>query len=186
MIELLPMVKTACEPADKIAVEGVTSSRVESEGERWSWALRAGEFNLSVWQTFWRTGEQELVLAKHEVEASTPVMIVNLMARRRALIELANDFEYMTARRVDPDATGWPRFANCSGDDLSALIPAGAEDVLASLGYRGSASRLELFDATDRNRHQRLGLFLPGSQAAEVGFYVLTRIVPTLRQARII
>jgi hypothetical protein len=186
MIELLPLVKIADEPADKINVEGHTSSRVESEGERWSWALRAGESSLTVWQTFWRIGEHELVLAKHEVEASTPVIVLNLMARRRAPIELANDFEYMSARRVDPDSTGWPRFSNCSEYDLSSLIPAGAEKVIGMLGYRGSASRLKVFDATDRNRNQRVGLFHPGSHAAQVGFYVLSRIVPTLRQAGVV
>lgn len=186
MIDLLPSVKIADMPVEKTEVEGHTASRVESDGERWSWPLTAGGFNLTIWQTRWRTGEQELVLAKHEVEASTPVMIVNLMGRRRALVESARDFEYMSARRVDPDSTGWPRFSNCSEDDLGFLIPSVAEDVLGVLGYRGSASRLELFNATDRNRNQRVALFRPGANAAEVGFYVLTRIVPTLAQAGVV
>ncbi len=159
---------------------------MESSGQRSTWDLRLGTADFAVWETCWRTGERELVLAKETIEASTPVSVSNLMARRRALVESAGENEYMSARRVDPDDRDWPRFSNCTDYDLAALIPPEADDTLRRMGYRGTATRFELLNASDRNRHQLVGLFAPGSRAAQVGFYVLTRAVPTFQRAGII
>jgi hypothetical protein len=185
-IRLQPSVRLADQPSDLETISGRTSSRLESTGQRSKWNLRLGDAEFAVWETFWRTGEREIVLAKDVVEASTPVSVSNLMARRRALVESAGNNEYMSARRVDPDDRGWPRFSNCSEGDLALLIPAEADHLLRGMGYRGAATRFELLNASDRNRNQLVGAFAPGSRAAQVGFYVLTRVVPTFHHAGLI
>jgi len=183
MIELLPSVLYAARPSEAEAVSGRTSSRDEAVGRRWSWELRVGDSEFAVWETVWSTGERELVLASQVMQASTPVSVANLMARRRALIEAGRDIEYMSARRVDPDADGWPRFSNCSENDLQVLIPQYSRAVLQELGYQGCATRMEVLGVSGPRRDQLLGVFKPGSRSAEVGFYVLTRLAPTFQHA---
>jgi len=186
MIELIDAVKHADDPGDSEAVIGRTSSGCDAEGRRWGWQLCVGICEFNIWETKWSTGEHEIVLAREVVQVSMPVSVTNLMARRRANIEKARDFEFMSVRRVDPDPNHWPRFSNCSEEDLLSLVPKGPMELLSVMGYLGSATRMDGLGATGRNRHQLIAMFRPDSRAAQVGFYVLTRLMPTLRRAGIL
>lgn len=182
-VELLDGFELETEPTDPVSLEGRTPSREDAVGRRWTWRVAADGVRLSLWETQWSTGERELVLADQNLSCPTPVMLGKLMSRRRALVERRATFDYMSARRVDPDAEGWPKFSACTKDDVSRLVPDVAERTLRTLGYLKTASRLEALVATGPNRNQLVALFEPDSRAAAVGFYSLTRVVPTLTRA---
>jgi hypothetical protein len=183
LIDLLPGVSYARNPSDPESVSGSTASGDTAEGRRWSWELRIGDLPFAIWESLWSTGERELVLADQEVTSATPVSVCKLMSRRRALIEQGPNVLYVAARQVLPDADEWPRFSNCSEADLDRLIPPHAAAVLSRLGYLGYGTRADVLGSTARNRSQILGLFRPDSRAATVGFYILTRVLPTFRKA---
>lgn len=186
MIELIDSVKHTDDPGESEAVTGQTSSGCDAEGLRWAWPIRVGDCRFNIWETKWTTGEHEIVLAREVVQATMPVSVTNLMARRRANVEMVRGIEFMSVRRVDPDVNHWPRFSNCSEEDLQYLVPERSEELLSALGYLGSTSRMDGLGASGRNRHQLIAMFRPDSRAAQVGFYVLTRLVPTFRHAGIL
>lgn len=186
VIELLEGVSFSDAPTGPAAVSGTTSSRESAEGRRWSWELRVRSLRYVVWETLWSTGERELVLADQDVTAETPISVAKLMSRRRALVESVRDLEYVSARQVLPDADGWPRFSNCCENDLRNLIPTDARAVLEQHGYLGHDTRASVLGSTGPNRNQLLGLFDPGSRVGAVGFYVLSRLIPTFRDAGIL
>ncbi len=152
-------------------------------GRRWTWWLDAEGLQLAVWETQWSTGERDVVLGSQELEGSMPLMVAKLMSRRRALVEGSEQFEFMSARRVDPDSDGWPRFSACTHQDIQELVPPHAEAQIRALGYLGVISRQEALNADGPNRRQLIARFVPGARVASVSFYALTRIVPTLRRA---
>jgi hypothetical protein len=186
MIELFEGLSYSATPTGPEVVSGTTSSREVAEGRRWSWGLRVQNLQYAIWETLWSTGERELVLADQDVTAATPISVAKLMSRRRALVESVRDLEYVSARQVFPDADGWPRFSNCSENDLRNLIPTDARAVLEQHGYLGHDTRASVLGSAGPNRNQLLGLFDPGSRAGAVGFYVLSRLVPTFRDAGIL
>ncbi len=183
MIDLLAGISYSAEPGSPETISGNTVSREMAEGRRWTWAVLLGGAEFAIWETLWSTGERELVLADQEVTATTPISVAKLMSRRRAVVEAARDIEYIAARQVLPNSDEWPRFSNCTESDMEYLIPPTAAAVLRRLGYIGHDSRAAVLEATGRNRNQLLGLFRPGSRAATVGFYLLSRVAPTFREA---
>ena len=101
-------------------------------------------------------------------------------------MERALAFDYMSARRVDPDIEGWPKFSACTASDIAGLMPQATERTLRAIGYQGTATRHEALGSTGPNRNQFVAMFAPESRTAEMGFYVLTRVVPTLLSAGIL
>ncbi len=171
------------EPSSVEGVEGRTPSRQEAVGRRWHWGISATGIPLILWETQWSTGERDLVLGDQDLAHPAPVIVTKLMSRRRALIERRAEFDYMSARRVDPDLDGWPKFSACSALDIACLVPDEADKRLRALGYMGCASRFDTLGATGPNRQQLVAMFVPDARAAAVGFYALTRVVPTLTKA---
>ena len=182
-VELLDGLALLLEPSAAESIDGRTPSRQVAVGRRWSWEVEASGVSLSLWETQWSTGEREIVLADQDLGVATPVVLTKLMSRRRALVERRPEFDYMSARRVDPDSEGWPKFSACTSVDIAQLVPASAAQALSSLGYIGTGSRLHFLDATGPNRLQLIAMFAPEARAAAVGFYSLTRVVPTLVRA---
>lgn len=135
---------------------------------------------LLLWETQWSTGERELVLANQEVPSVTPVMLAKLMSRRRALLESTPSFDYVSARRVDPDTEDWPRFSSCSRVDLNQLVPSSALESLTSGGLLGFESRQAALGSSGPNRGQLIAMFEPGAHWAAMGFHVMTRVRLTL------
>lgn len=185
-VELLEGFEIETEPSMPDAVVGRTPSREEAVGRRWTWLISAGGVSLSLWETQWSTGERDVVLADQDLERSTSVLVTKLMSRRRALVERHDKFDYMSARRVDPDSEGWPKFSACTVLDLDRLVPPVAAERLGQLGYLGASSRLDVLGATGPNRQQLVAMFSPDARSAAVGFYSLTRVVPTLIKAGIL
>lgn len=182
-VELLDGFELETEPSSAESVDGRTPSREVAVGRRWTWEIAASGISLALWETQWSTGEREVVLADQDLGGSTPVIMTKLMSRRRALVERRPEFDYVSARRVDPDSEGWPKFSACTPLDVSRLVPSNAHQALSALGYLGTGTRLELLDATGPNRQQLVAMFTPDARAAAVGFYSLTRVVPTLTRA---
>jgi hypothetical protein len=164
-------------------VSGNTSTGASAVGKRWIWPLSLPQLNLAIWETLWSTGEREFVLADQEATPVMPLPLVKLMSRRRAGLERRPDFEFMSARRVDPDSKGWPRYSNCRPEDIDQLLPPSVRRLLLELGLIDVVSRESGLEATGPNRNQLIGRFRPSSSNAVVCFYVLTRVVPTLRQS---
>jgi hypothetical protein len=183
MIELLAGISYAAEPGSPESISGNTASREPAEGRRWTWEVLLGGAPFAIWETLWSTGERELVFADRDVTSTTPVSVAKLMSRRRASIEGVRDMEYIAARKVLPDSDDWPRFSNCTESDMQYLVPPTAAEVLHRLGYIGHDTRAAVLEATGPNRNQLLALFRPGSRAANVGFYLLSRVAPTFRKA---
>lgn len=185
-VELLRDVSIGPVSEDPARISGRTISGLESVGNRWNWTLRLPTVDLIVWETLWVSGERELVLANQEVDPRLPLALSKLMSRRRAGLESADNFDFMSARRVDPDADGWPKHSNCRASDLVELIPPRTEEVLSDIGYLGCSTREETLGASGPNRNQLIGRFRPESRTATTGFYALTRVIPTLRHTRIL
>lgn len=177
---LRPGLSVGIDPQLLGTVSGKTASRSEAVGRRWAWPLVAGSLSLFIWETLWSTSERELVLGDQDLEPLAPVALSKLMSRRRASVSIAESFEYMSARRVDPDSQDWPRLSECRSTDLSQLVPREATEALSTLGYRGCQTRQEILGATGPNRNHYVACFDPGARAASVSFYALTRVVPTL------
>lgn len=167
-------------------VSGATSTGATAVGKRWIWPLSLPQLNLAIWETLWSTGEREFVLADQEATPIMPLPLVKLMSRRRAGLERRPDFEFMSARRVDPDSTGWPRHTNCRREDIDELVPSSAYKILRDLGFLDVVTRESALESTGPNRNQLIGRFQPSSSDGVVCFYVLTRVVPTLRQTNLL
>lgn len=167
-------------------VSGTTSTGAAAVGKRWIWPLRLPQLDLAIWETLWSTGEREFVLADQEATPVMPLPLVKLMSRRRAGLERRPDFEFMSARRVDPDSKGWPRYSNCRSEDLGQLLPLGVRQVLHDLGLLDVVTRESALEATGPNRNQFIARFRPSTSDAVVCFYVLTRLAPTLRYTRLL
>lgn len=182
-LELLSGLGLESQPEQASRVEGRTPSRQVANGNRWSWILYVREAPIIVWETQWSTGERDIVLANQELSGEKALLMTKLMSRRRALVEEAESFSYMSARRVDPDSDGWPRFSACDDADIHELIPGSSRQCLSEWGYLGVKNRREALSASGPNREQLIGMFAPGAEVAPIGFYALTRIVPTLRKA---
>ncbi|MFE0477022.1 hypothetical protein ACFW2V_36055 [Streptomyces sp. NPDC058947] len=168
-----------------VAKQGSTPSGVSDAGFAAEWRLEAsGRPSLTIHDTRWDNGERDVVLQQPPLVPEMPATLANLHGRHRAgIAELSPGLQRMMAYLSLPQPVGRPKQKRAL--TTAQLAEGCGEELLRELVARPGVSLDPAFDLAkpqDTECFQHTIRFQEEDRETPVVAYVLTRLMPTLRQ----
>lgn len=170
---------------DYVPKQGTTTSGVPDAGFATEWHLEAaGRPRLTIHDTRWDGGERDVVLQQLPLLPEMPAALANLHGRHRAgIAEVSTGRRRITAFLSLPQPGGRPRQKRAL--TTAQLAEGCGAAFLCQLVARPGVSLTPSFDPKDPQdieRFQHSIVFEDEDRETPVAAYVLTRLMPTLRQ----
>ncbi|MGW2938760.1 hypothetical protein ACWDA7_45010 [Streptomyces sp. NPDC001156] len=167
-----------------VAKQGFTASGVSDAGFAAEWRLElSGRPRLTIHDTRWDGGERDVVLQQPPLVPEMPAALANLHGRHRAGIAgVSPGFQRMMAYLSLPHPDGRPKQKRAL--TTAQLAEGCGEDLLREVVARPGVSLVPSFDLTkpqDTERFQHAVRFQEEDRETPVVVYVLTRLMPILR-----
>ncbi|MFF6785534.1 hypothetical protein [Streptomyces sp. NPDC012510] len=170
---------------DYVPKQGTTTSGAQDTGFATEWHLEAaGRPRLTIHDTRWDGGERDVVLQQGALSPEMPVGLANLHGRHRAgITEVSEERRRIMAFLSLPQPDGRPKQKRAL--TTAQLAQGCGAPLLCRLVARPGVSLSPSFDPADPQDtecFQHAIVFEDEDRKTPVVVYVLTRLMPTLRQ----
>lgn len=168
--------------AGRTRVEGRTCSGTPSHGTRTDWRLSVdGRSDLVVGDTSWDNGERDVVLVRPPQVPPLPGPLSTLLERRRGTVDSRGHRLLMAVGVVEPGDAGWPRLTWPGVDALIDVCGRDYYEAVFDHGVTQLDTRAVILGDESRHRTRLCALLDPSDDVATAALYVVTRVVPTLK-----